>query len=177
LMYSANESGTRLDIIEAAHQVNVKQINRFIYNIINRFGNDISGKKLALWGLAFKPNTDDTREAPSFKIIEALLEAGAQLSVYDPEAMDNARLQFNDSIKYAENMYECLDCCDALIIATEWNVFRNPDFKEVKSRLNNPLIFDGRNLFEFEEMIKLGIEYYCIGRTGITDNHNNYNKS
>lgn len=164
LIQSAEEAGTPLSIVKATYEVNQKQIQRFIGKILARFDNQIQGKKFALWGLAFKPNTDDVREAPAFKVIDALLEKGAILNVYDPEAMENTRKVYGDKINYAKEMYGCLEGADALIIATEWTVFRNPDFKKMKSLMKNPLIFDGRNLFNLEEMEKNGFEYHSIGR-------------
>jgi len=164
LIQSAEEAGTPLSIVKATYEVNQKQIQRFIGKILARFDNQIQGKKFALWGLAFKPNTDDVREAPAFKVIDALLEKGAILNVYDPEAMENTRKVYGDKINYVKEMYGCLEGADALIIATEWTVFRNPDFKKMKSLMKNPLIFDGRNLFNLEEMEKNGFEYHSIGR-------------
>jgi UDPglucose 6-dehydrogenase len=164
LIQSAEEAGTPLSIVKATYEVNQKQIQRFIGKILVRFDNQIQGKKFALWGLAFKPNTDDVREAPAFKVIDALLEKGAILNVYDPEAMENTRKVYGDKINYVKEMYGCLEGADALIIATEWTVFRNPDFKKMKSLMKNPLIFDGRNLFNLEEMEKNGFEYHSIGR-------------
>ncbi len=167
LIKTAEEVGTPLSLVKTTYDVNQKQVRRFVDKILNYFGNNIVGKSFALWGLAFKPNTDDVREAPAFKIIDALLENGASIFAYDPEAMENTKLHYGNKIKYASNMYECLDGADALIIATEWNVFRNPNFNKVKSLMKNSLIFDGRNLFNFEEMDRFGFEYYCVGRRKI----------
>jgi UDPglucose 6-dehydrogenase len=128
------------------------------------FNDDIKGKKFALWGLAFKPNTDDIREAPALYIIDALLEAGAELCVYDPEAMSNVKRQIGDVIHYAENQYDCLEGADALIIATEWNEFRTPNFLKIVTSLKNKVIFDGRNLFETQAVQDLGFHYESIGR-------------
>ncbi|MBX3044617.1 MAG: UDP-glucose/GDP-mannose dehydrogenase family protein [Candidatus Kapabacteria bacterium] len=164
IMYSAESAGTPLSIVEAAHRVNENQIARFAELVIEKFGTDLRGKKFAIWGLAFKPNTDDTREAPAFRIIERLLEAGAEIHAYDPEAMDNTKLIFGDRISYHKNMYDCVDNAEALIIVTEWTVFRNPDFEKIKSSLKNNIIFDGRNLFTIEEMEAEGFSYYSIGR-------------
>lgn len=167
IMHSAEAAGTPLRIVEAAHSVNNSQINRFADLIIEKHGGNLSGMKFAVWGLAFKPNTDDTREAPAFVIIERLLEKGAEIVAYDPEAMDNTKFVFGDKIKYAKNMYDCLDLAESLIIVTEWTVFRNPDFDKIKKLLNKNIIFDGRNLFTLEEMKQEGIEYYSIGRNSI----------
>ena len=153
-----------MQIVQAAQDVNVKQINRFADRIIKRMGTNLSGKTIAVWGLAFKPNTDDTREAPAFIIIEELLAAGAKVKVYDPEAIENTKIIFGDKIEYFDNQYECLNDSDVLAIITEWNVFRSPDFDIIKSKLRTNIIFDGRNLFEPHDMQKLAIEYHCIGR-------------
>ncbi len=164
IMYSADEYGTPLQIVKAAYDVNNKQINRFADIIIKRFNNNVKDKKFAIWGLAFKPNTDDTREAPAFDIIRKLLNGGAKVSAYDPEAMENTKLIFGNTIDYAQNMYDCIHEADALVIVTEWTVFRNPDFEKINSLINNRIIFDGRNLFVPDEMEQLGYEYYSIGR-------------
>lgn len=164
LMYSAEAYKRPLQIIEAAHKVNAYQIERFFNKINKRYNGDLNGKNFALWGLAFKPNTDDTREAPAFVLIDMLLKAGAIVHAYDQEAAENTKLRFGDKIKYAENMYECLEGADALIIATEWNVFRRPDFDKVAGLLNEKVIFDGRNLYKLEKMESLGYEYFSIGR-------------
>jgi UDPglucose 6-dehydrogenase len=168
IMHSAAAVGTPLKIVEAAHQVNYKQISRFADLIIERNGGDLTGKTIAIWGLAFKPNTDDTREAPAFVIIEKLLEKGAEIVAYDPEAMDNTKVIFGDRIIYAKNMYDCLDSASTLVIVTEWTVFRNPDFDKMKTLLKNNIIFDGRNLFTLDEMQEVGFEYFSIGRKSIS---------
>lgn len=167
LIHSTNLAETPLEIVNAAQRVNEKQIKLFLNKVIKRFSNDLKGKKIALWGLAFKPNTDDTREAPAFRIIEDLLALGAEITAYDQEAAENTKLKFGDSIKYASNMYECIENADALIIATEWNVFRNPDFKVLRSKMAGHIIFDGRNLFEPDDMAETGFEYYCVGRKDV----------
>lgn len=164
LMYSAEEKGIGLDIVKASYEVNGKQIKRFFEKISNRFDGNLAGLRFALWGLAFKPNTDDTREAPAHRLIEMLLDNGAEIVAFDPEAMDNTHQIFGDNISYAENMYDALQSADGLIIATEWNEFRNPDLEKIRELLSKNIIFDGRNLFEPTEMERLGFEYYCIGR-------------
>jgi UDPglucose 6-dehydrogenase len=164
LIYSAKEVGSELSIVQAAQDVNQKQIKRFAQRIIDRFAGDLKGKKIALWGLAFKPNTDDTREAPAFIVIEELLAAGAKISAYDPEAVENTKRKYGDKIEYVENMYDCLDSADVLAIATEWNVFRSPDFDLIKTKMKSHIIYDGRNLFEPCEISTFGFEYHCIGR-------------
>ncbi len=167
LIHSTEQAGTPLDIVSAAQSVNLKQTTRFIAKIKKRFDDQIQGKKFAIWGLAFKPDTDDTREAPAFIIIENLLAEGAAVSAYDPEAMNNTRIMFGDKIEYCDNPYDCLKEADALIIATEWTVFRNPDFQKMQSMMNEVIIFDGRNLYSSAEMEKMKFEYHCIGRKGI----------
>jgi UDPglucose 6-dehydrogenase len=129
------------------------------------FNNDLKGKHFALWGLAFKPNTDDIREAPALYIINALLEAGATVSTFDPEAMKNVEQLLGNKIQFVEHQYTCLENADALIIATEWSVFRTPDFNKMGAALKNKVIFDGRNLFEVSRMKELGYHYESVGRT------------
>ncbi len=164
LIYSAHDVGADLQIVQAAQDVNAKQISRFSDRVIKRMGTDLTGKTIALWGLAFKPNTDDTREAPAFTLINRLLEAGANVNVYDPEAIDNTKIEFGNRINYFDDQYECIDQADLLVIVTEWNAFRSPDFDIIKSKLKTNIIFDGRNLFEPSDMENNGIEYHCIGR-------------
>ena len=133
---------------------------------MRRYGENLAGRHFALWGLAFKPNTDDMREAPSIVIVESLLARGATVSAYDPVAMEEARHVFagKDGIRYAPGALEAADGADALVIATEWKAFRSPDFDELKRRLKAPVVFDGRNLYEPAAMKALGFEYLAIGR-------------
>ena len=131
------------------------------------FGGDLKGKRIALWGLAFKPETDDIREAPALYMIDRLVEAGAEVVAFDPEAMDNIKGRIGDKIEYAENHMDALDNADALLICTEWQVFRNPDLNEMKNRLNAPVVFDGRNLYELESMKALNFYYKSIGRSTV----------
>lgn len=166
LAFSAEEQNQPLKIVSATQEVNYDQINRFFGKIKTRFGS-LKGSKFAIWGLAFKPNTDDTREAPAFKVIEKMLEEGATVCVHDPEAMENTKLIFGDKILYSERMYETLNDADALVIITEWNQFRTPDFDIIKSKLKNKIIFDGRNLYSLDQIKDLGFEYYSIGRRAI----------
>lgn len=151
-------------ILNAVMDVNEMQKYHLIPKILKYFKDDIKGKKFALWGLAFKPNTDDIREAPALYIIDALLKHGASVCAYDPEAMKNVRSVYGDKISFAENQYDCLDDADALIIATEWNEFRTPNFLKIVSSLKNKAIFDGRNLFETKAVKDLGFHYDSIGR-------------
>ncbi|PKL86114.1 MAG: UDP-glucose 6-dehydrogenase [Ignavibacteriae bacterium HGW-Ignavibacteriae-1] len=164
LMYSAQAKGIELDIVKASYEVNDKQIRRFFDTISNRFGGKLAGLRFALWGLAFKPNTDDTREAPAHRLIELLLGKGAEIIAFDPEAIENTKVVFGDKIAYSSNMYDALEGTDALVIATEWNEFRNPDLEKISSTLKQNIIFDGRNLFEPAYMKEHGFEYFCIGR-------------
>jgi UDPglucose 6-dehydrogenase len=152
-------------IVNSVIDVNENQRRIFFERIQNKI--NLQGKKIAIWGLAFKPNTDDIREAPALFLIEELLKKGADVHVYDPEAMENVAKKYNNIIHFGENMYDILENADALIIVTEWNTFRTPDFKKMKSLMNTNCIFDGRNLFELEEMIQEGFEYYSIGRKDI----------
>jgi len=135
--------------------------------IKNYFKNNIKGKKFALWGLAFKPNTDDIREAPAFYMIDALLSEGAEICAFDPEAMKNVRDVVGDKISFTENQYDALNNCDALIIATEWSEFRTPDFEKMTQRMKSKVIFDGRNVFDLSQMKDLGFYYESIGRKTI----------
>ena len=128
------------------------------------FGNSLEGKHFALWGLSFKPGTDDIREAPALTIIEHLLSEGATIAVFDPEAMKNVQQMIGDKIIYSDSQYDALEEADALIIATEWNEFRTPDFTKIATRLKNKVIFDGRNLFDLEAMRSLGFHYESVGR-------------
>lgn len=169
LMHSANESGTPLAILEASHQVNKTQINFYFNKIKKRFP-DLKGLTFAVWGLAFKPNTDDTRESPAFQIIDLLLAEGASVRAYDPEAIENSRKRFGDSIQFINNPYDVLENADALLLITEWGLFRRPDFEKMKSLLKNPVIFDGRNQYELSEMYRTGFEYYSIGRKPVLPN-------
>lgn len=163
LEYSADEHGTPLSIVKATRSVNQNQILKFTEKVKTAFGN-VKDKNLAVWGLSFKPNTDDIREAPAFTLIQELLEDGANISAYDPEAVENTKNRFGNDIVYAEDMYEACKDKDALIICTEWNVFRNPDFDRLKGLLKNTIIFDGRNLFDPEDMKEMGFSYHCVGR-------------
>jgi UDPglucose 6-dehydrogenase len=167
LSISANEVGYDFKILNAVMGVNEKQKTHLMSAIENYFENKLSGKHFALWGLSFKPNTDDVREAPAFYIIEALLAAGATVTAFDPEGMANTKLHFGERINYAASQYNALDNADALIIATEWNEFRTPDFEKITASLKNKVIFDGRNLFEVDAMEEKGFSYFSIGRKAI----------
>ena len=148
--------------------MNKKQVEVFYNKIMNHFKDDIKGKKFAVWGLAFKPNTDDVREAPSIYLIQMLLKKGASVSAYDPEAVETTKTVLGNKIDYAKQSYDTLSNADALIIVTEWNEFRNPDFIKIKESLKSPVIFDGRNLYDVEKMDELKFSYYSVGRKRIT---------
>ncbi len=152
------------EILKAADDVNQRQRLLFVNKIFKKLGDDLSGKTIAVWGLSFKPNTNDMREAPSITIINSLLEHGAIIKAYDPKAYDNARLHFGDKISYMGNSYEALDGADAMVLLTEWNEFRRPDFERIKQLLKEPLIFDGRNQYDVVRLKKMGFEYISIGR-------------
>jgi UDPglucose 6-dehydrogenase len=164
LVKSASEVNYDFKILNAVMAVNEKQKLHLLPGIKKYFGNDLKGKHFALWGLSFKPGTDDIREAPALYIIDALLGEGATVAAFDPEAMKNVKEQLGDKIVYAESQYEALKDADALIIATEWNEFRTPDFAKIAARLKNKAIFDGRNLFDLEAMRNLGFHYESVGR-------------
>jgi UDPglucose 6-dehydrogenase len=164
LSKSSREANYDFRILEAVMQVNENQKLHLLPKIKRYFKGDLKGKKFALWGLAFKPNTDDIREAPAIYMVEALLAEGATVHAFDPEAMNNARLQLGDKIEFAENQYECLEDADALIIATEWNEFRTPNFLKMVTALRHKAIFDGRNLFDTAAVHELGFHYESIGR-------------
>lgn len=164
LVKSSTEVNYDFQILNAVMDVNEKQKLHLMPKIEQYFNGDLKGKHFALWGLAFKPNTDDIREAPALYMIEALTAQGATITAYDPEAMKNVKSVVGDKINYAESQYDALENADALIIATEWNEFRTPDFLKIVSSLNNKVIFDGRNLFETESVKKLGFHYESIGR-------------
>jgi len=164
LVMSANEFDYDFQILNAVMRVNQMQRLHLVTKIKHYFKGNLDGKHFALWGLAFKPNTDDIREAPSLYMIDELLKHGATIRAFDPEAMGNAKKYFGNKISFAENQYDALENADALIIATEWNEFRSPDFQKIESRLKRKIIFDGRNLFENSTMQDQGFHYESIGR-------------
>lgn len=167
LAKSAKQANYDFKILEAVMAVNENQKVHLLPKIFSYFSSNLKGKKIALWGLAFKPNTDDIREAPALKLVKELTTAGASIIAYDPEAMINVKEEIGDMITYAENQYEALKDADALLIATEWSEFRTPDFTKIKSLLKKPVIFDGRNLFELYQMEERGFHYESVGRKTI----------
>jgi UDPglucose 6-dehydrogenase len=167
LIKSAGDYDYDFKILKSVIEINERQKTILVPKIKSHFGGDLKGKTFALWGLAFKPNTDDIREAPALYIIDELVKAGATVRAFDPEAMNNVRGQLNGTISYALDQYDALTNADALIIATEWAVFRSPDFNKITDLLKNKVIFDGRNLFEVDQMKSIGFEYYSIGRENL----------
>lgn len=164
LAKSSTEVNYDFKILDAVMEINEKQKLHLIPKLKAYFNNDLKGKKIAVWGLAFKPNTDDIREAPALSIIDALLAEGAAVSTYDPEAMNNVKAIYTNKIEFAERQYDALPDADALVIATEWSEFRTPDFDNMISLMKNKVIFDGRNLFDLNKMQELGFHYESIGR-------------
>jgi UDPglucose 6-dehydrogenase len=167
LVKSGEDLNFKFEILSAVLKVNQEQKTVLFPKIKNFFRGDLSGKKIAVWGLAFKPDTDDIREAPALFMIEALLDAGANISAYDPEAMPNVKNSLGAKIDYASDEYSALSGADALLICTEWGIFRNPDFTRMKSLMKDAVLFDGRNLFEIGEMNDKGFYYCSIGRNVI----------
>lgn len=164
LAHTCQQVGIDATLIEAVHQVNVRQQRVLFEKLSARFQNQLRGLRVALWGIAFKPRTDDIREAPALTLIDLLLEAGARVAAHDPAALANLRRVYGDRIEYHEDAYAALDEADALVVVTEWNEFRSPDFVEMKKRLKRPLLFDGRNLYASDQLRREGFECYFIGR-------------
>jgi UDPglucose 6-dehydrogenase len=164
MIKTAKEYNCDYDILQSADDVNKKQRQLFIKKITERIGENLKDKTIAIWGLAFKPKTNDMREAPSITIIEALLELGAKIVAFDPKAIETAKEIFDDKIAYAKNSYDALKNADCLVLLTEWNEFRRPDFDRIKELLKTPLIFDGRNLYDKKRLNDKGIEHFGIGK-------------
>jgi len=160
----ADEAGVESDLLKAVHQVNARQKVLLLDRIRTHFKNDLAGRTFAVWGVAFKPKTDDIREAPALDVIEGLLKAGAKVRVHDPEAMQNAKQALGARVEYVDDAYAAVKGADALVICTEWNEFRSPDFDVLKASLRRPLIFDGRNVYAPKAMRAHGFVYYSIGR-------------
>jgi UDPglucose 6-dehydrogenase len=163
-MIGMGEPTLELPLLRAVEQVNERQKGLLVEKVTRHFGPDLSGRTFGMWGLSFKPRTDDMREAPSITVIEALLQAGATVQAYDPEAMEEARKIFSARIRYCDRNYDAVKGADALLIVTEWNEFRRPNFQQIKQLLKTPVIFDGRNIFDPAELRKMGFVYYSIGR-------------
>lgn len=158
------EIGLELPLLRAVEEVNERQKSVLVAKIVAHFGEDLTGRTFALWGLAFKPNTDDMREAPSISIVRGLRERGARVVAFDPVAHEAAVAAMGDSITLAESNYAALEGADALVVVTEWSEFRTPDFERIKASLKAPVVFDGRNIYSPQKMAELGFDYYCIGR-------------
>ncbi|MEM7160794.1 MAG: UDP-glucose/GDP-mannose dehydrogenase family protein [Myxococcota bacterium] len=163
-MSMGRETGVDTELLDAVHSVNQRQRSVFLDKILTHFDGDPSGRTVAVWGIAFKPGTDDVREAPSITIMQALADLGAQIVAYDPVAHETGAEIMGDRIGYAESSYDALDGADALVICTEWSEFRTPDFVEMSRRMQLPVVFDGRNIYEPAEMRRRGFVYYSVGR-------------
>lgn len=163
LIKSGEENGVTMDVVKATDLANDNQKTVLFKKIQKHFKN-LNGVTLGIWGLAFKPRTDDVREAPAFEIIDALLKEGAKLKAYDPAAIENTKKRFGDKIQYCKSSYEAIEGADALVLITEWNEFRSPEFEKIKSLLKQQIVFDGRNVFDTASMKEMGFTYYCIGR-------------
>ncbi len=166
LLNSANSHGYDFGILKAVEEVNFRQKEVIVRKIKNHFGSSLNGLTITLWGLAFKPNTDDIREAPALRIIEALKHEGVHLQLHDPVAIEETKRQIGDVGKYFDNNYDALQGADALAIVTEWNEFRRPDFDRMKGLMKQPVIFDGRNIYDPQRIREKGFTYYGIGRNG-----------
>ncbi len=167
LINTANENKYDFKILKSVHEINKNQILRFYDKIEKYYKGNLTGKTFALWGLAFKPNTDDVREAPSISLVQKLLEKKVKVKAYDPAAMETTKKVLGDRIEYCKTPNAALENSDALIIVTEWNEFRTPDYQLIKKTLKEPVIFDGRNLYDLSKMEELGFTYYSIGRKAI----------
>jgi UDPglucose 6-dehydrogenase len=168
LVRTARDNGACLRVLEAVESVNEEQKHRLFQQLQQAIGPDLRGTKVAVWGLAFKPNTDDMREAPALTLIEDLLKAGAGVAAHDPVAMPEAKRRLGDRVLFTDTNYEALDGADALAIVTDWNEYRHPDFARIKTTLRQPVIVDGRNLYATAKMADLGFKYHSIGRVGAT---------
>jgi UDPglucose 6-dehydrogenase len=165
IIHTAHDAGLEFSLLRTVDEVNNRQKRRLFEKLQSHYNGSLAGRTFAVWGLAFKPRTDDMREAPSIGLVQDLLEAGCKVNVHDPEAMEVARGVFGDSVNYCHKNYDALPGADALLIVTEWNEFRHPDFDRIKSMLKAPVVFDGRNLWEPKDMAGRGFTYYPIGRT------------
>jgi UDPglucose 6-dehydrogenase len=163
LIRTAKEYKYNLRVLQAVEEVNEDQKAFMFHKVLNYYKGDLKGKKIGLWGLSFKPQTDDMREAPSLVLIRKFLDAGARIMAYDPVAMHEAKRILGNSINYAEDQYHALEGADCLVLATEWPEFKFPDFSVIKNKLKEPLIFDGRNIYEYAELKRKGFKYFCVG--------------
>ncbi len=166
LVRSGTDVGIRFDLLEAVEAVNERQKLLLFKKVVRTLGEKLGGKRVGIWGLAFKAETDDMRESPSIPLVRSLIGRGAQVRAHDPKAMESAHAVFGDTLVYAKDPYDAVDGADALIVVTEWLVYRNPDFERMKEALRRPLVIDGRNLYEPARMAALGFEYHAFGRRG-----------
>ena len=165
LVKTASDCGYPMEVLQAVESVNERQKSILFRKLQRVFGDEpLAGKTITLWGLAFKPETDDMREAPALVMIDLLKKAGCKVRAYDPIAMDECKRRVGDAVTYCDNMYDALDGTEALLLLTEWKQFRLPDWNEVKRRMKRHLVIDGRNIFDAAEMTGYGFEYHCIGR-------------
>ncbi|MEM1095623.1 MAG: UDP-glucose/GDP-mannose dehydrogenase family protein [Bacteroidota bacterium] len=164
LRKTAGENGYDFQILNAVLNVNDQQHTRLTDRLVERFGGSLEGRRIAVWGLAFKANTDDIRESPAHRVISEILKAGGAVTAFDPEAIETTKVVFGDQITYASNKYDALDEADALFVCTEWALFRTPDWPEIQTKLKAPLVYDGRNLYNPQRMAEQGFEYYSVGR-------------
>lgn len=164
LIKTAKDNGCDYSLLDATNDINENQRHIFINKILKKFGQDLTGKTIAIWGLAFKPQTNDLRQAPSITVINALLDHGAKIKAFDPRAIESAKFYFKDKIEYAKSAYEALENADCMALLTEWNEFRRPDFAKIKGLMKSPIIFDGRNQYNTKTLQELGFEYYRVGK-------------
>ena len=164
LQKTAIEHGIELQVLRSVTDVNIEQKKLLIHKVTDHFGEDLSGKKIGIWGISFKPNTDDIREAPALEIIKGLLDKGAEIAAYDPQAMENASGILGSSVRFAASTYDAVKDADALVLVTEWTEFREPDFPRMMDTMRQPVIFDGRNVFNPSKLKAMGFSYYGIGR-------------
>ncbi len=164
LIRTSQDMGVDASILDAVEAINDEQKRHLLNGVVQRFGEDLTGRRFAVWGLSFKPNTDDMREAPSLVTIRGLLERGATVVAHDPVAIDEARHIFGDEIDFADSNYDAVEGADALVIHTEWHPYRRPDFERVRTALVQPVVFDGRNLYDPARMGRMGFEYHSVGR-------------
>ena len=167
LVKTAREVQSPLGVLEAVERANDRQKRRLYEMLRSALGSELRGKRIAVWGLAFKPNTDDMREAPALALIEQLLNEGATVSAHDPAAMPEAQRRLGDAVTFGETNYDALEGADALVVVTDWNAYRNPDFDRLRTSLSRPIVIDGRNLYDPVKMRALGFTYRSIGREGV----------
>ena len=167
LVRTARDCGNDLRILESVEAVNESQKERLFHKLRQALRGHLDGKRIAVWGLAFKPNTDDMRDSPALTLIDQLLAAGARVIVHDPAAMDEGRRRLGDTVEFADSSYDAIAGADALVVVTDWNEYRHPDFARMKESLRTPVVIDGRNLYALDRMGKLGFTYHSIGRAAV----------